>query len=49
VGDIYGDYALSGQDWNYGNYKTSCWADTYVAGVSFGTASHDPIALLCCQ
>jgi hypothetical protein len=49
VGEYYGDYGLSGQDWNYGNYKTSCWADTYVAGIAFSTFDHDPRALLCCQ
>jgi hypothetical protein len=49
VGAWYNDYTFFSADWNYGNYKTSCWADTYVAGVSFGTYQHNPAYLLCCQ
>jgi hypothetical protein len=48
VGDEYGVYDFYGQDWNYGHWKASCPADTYVAGVGVYNFSHTADTLLCC-
>jgi len=52
VAELYDDYTLNGQDWNYGYTKQSCPADTYVAGIGmtawYSPAMHTPGALLCC-
>jgi hypothetical protein len=51
VGAYYGDWSFYGQDWNYGFYKMSCPANTYVAGVGVFPANAIRFAdtLLCCQ
>ena len=49
VAQFYQNYTFNGQDWNFGYIKTSCWADTYVAGISVAPWDHEPRELLCCQ